>query len=476
MYAPARFLLPIFFGMLLLASESMGQWTTYTAMPGTRWAHVCAEASGQLYVLGGSTGPTWEYNPGSNSWITRANIPTQRSYPAVASWNNKVYVLGGSVGAAWSTKNECYDSATDTWTTLADMPQARTTTAAAAVNGRVYVLNGWNGTAMTAVDVYDIATDTWTTAAAAPTGRSHAKTAVVNNRIYLIGGYAGGWTNINEVYDPATNTWQTLTPMPTARYIHAMDALGPQVFVAGGYSGSATNVFQSYDVATNSWTTETAMPTARYRTDGATVNGCFYVLGGYNGSNLDINEGFCRVILPVPLELKGWTSGDQVVLSWDAAAQKGVEHYLIERSDESEQFVEVGQVSANAFPNGEFLFSSPAPAGRSRLYRVVQIGQDGSQRYSSALTLGNELQESWIVGYSEAQNQLTLNLGEDQKQIIGKVLLFDIQGRELESFDFENQDTRGSTFRFQLSRRYNGVFIARVYSTDGRIQVSKLLL
>lgn len=472
---PSKLLLPILFGFLLLSSEISAQWTTYTAMPGTRWAHVCAAANGRLYVAGGSTGPTWEYDPATNLWAVRASIPTQRSYPAIASWGGMIYVMGGSIGATWSNLNERYDPATNTWTTMANMPQVRTTTAAAAVNGRIYVMNGWNGTAMTAVDIYDIASNTWSTGAPAPTGRSHAKTAVVNNRIYLVGGYAGGWTGINEVYDPGTNTWQTLAPMPTARYIHAVGGMGNLVYVAGGYAGSSSNVFESYDPISNTWTTEASMTTARYRTDGAAVNGCFYVLGGYNGSNLSTNEGFCRVILPIALELEGWKSGESVALQWFDGNVGEAESYVVERAGLDGDFAELGWMAAGTEKDGHFQMIDHSPSSGKSFYRLGRLDKNGNIHYSAAIEIDFAGRGDIELGWSSTMSKMVLRWG--QGELLGDVQLdiFDLKGQQVERISFVAEEGGELREEILLDGIVKGVYLIRVRSESGQTTFRRYL-
>ena len=443
------------------------QWTTYAPMPGTRWAHVTAASGGRLYVAGGSVSATWEYDPIANSWTTRAAIPTARSYPAIATWNGMIYVLGGSQGAAWSTKNERYDPATDTWTTLADMPTARTTTAAGAVNGQIFVVNGWNGSAMTTVDVYDIATDTWSTAAAAPTGRSHAKTAVINDRIYLVGGYASGWVGTNEVYDPASNTWQTLAPMPTARYIHAVGAVGAQIYVAGGYTGSASNVTESYNTLSNAWSAEANMPTARYRTDGGSVNGCFYVLGGYNGSNLSVNEGFCGVVLPVDVELRGVESGGGVALEWEDGEVDGVENYVVERAAPDGDFVGIGLVAAWEGSGGHFEYFDGAPMAGRNLYRLRRVDRNGEAGNSAAIEVAFSGAGDVRLGWNAVGEELVLRWGRRDLGAV-RMEVFDLRGRKMAGFGFDAADHPGGSASFSFPQPTYGIYLVRINSGAGQ--------
>jgi N-acetylneuraminic acid mutarotase len=480
MKSAIRFLAMSLLFWSFLTSDLLAQWTTYAPMPGTRWAHMTAAAGGKLYVAGGSTAPTWEYDPIGNTWTVRASIPTLRSYPGIASWNGMVYVLGGSVGAAWSNVNERFDPVTNTWTTMAPMPQVRTTTAAAAVNGKIYVMNGWNGTAMTAVDIYDIATNTWSAGVPAPTGRSHAKTAIVGNQIYLLGGYTSGWTGLNEMFDTGTNTWTTLAPMPTARYIHAVGAVSSTVYVAGGYTGSASNSFQSYNSTNNTWTFEANMPTARYRTDGAAVNGCFYVLGGYNGSNLAVNEGFCGVILPNAIELKGKKSGTKVALEWTDAAVEQADYFVVERGGADEEFRTLETVDAETEVNGRFEFDDEDPLDGQNLYRLRRVDLNGKTSYTAAVEINFGNGDGFGLGWSAATSSLVVTWGAELEAGLVKVALFDLAGREVQRFDpiaigFEATAFAERKAVFPVSDIADGVYLVRVLS-GGEVFSRRVLL
>jgi N-acetylneuraminic acid mutarotase len=455
------------------------QWTLKAPAPGTKWAHNSVSLNGYIYVVSGSSGQTYRYDPLANSWTTLASIPTPRSYAAAAAANGKIYVIGGSIGAAYSNLVEEYDPVTNTWATKTPALGLRTTTTAAAVGDKIYYIGGWNGASMTDCHVYDVLTDSWSVAAPMPTARSHMKAVTIGSTIYVAAGYTTNYVGLLQAYNTVTNSWSTLATMNFPRYLFGLGAMNGQVWAAAGYTGAASNRTEYYDPATNTWTNDANMNVARYRTDGTVVGSCFYIVAGFNGSNLSSIEELCTTpLLPVTLiDFSGEYTGvrDETLLNWRTASEQENSHFEVYRSRDGESFAYLGEVkgagTTTSVQTYSFMDYHSEPG--VNYYRLDQVDINGSRKASETIAvvrgaLSSHQLHAWP---NPSEGVLYTRIDHGGNGIDGQISLYDLQGNCIGS-----QATTGieSILRFDLSALEPGVYLLHYTSPEGETSTLKI--
>jgi hypothetical protein len=173
---------------------SRGGWTQITDYPGIMnglyggSVYYVLNDTPYVYVFGGFNNAglgggqdVWVWNTISQQWIQKADMPGPRFYHTAAAASGKIYIISGAGAAGSGTPVDStleYDPATDTYTTMAPIP--------AAVN--------WAG-----AGVYDDGT----TILIYVTGGSTAGTGTFVNTSYLFDPLANFWlplTNAGDVY------------------------------------------------------------------------------------------------------------------------------------------------------------------------------------------------------------------------------------------------------------------------------------
>jgi N-acetylneuraminic acid mutarotase len=274
-------------------------WQTLPDLPVARMEVGVAALRGQIFVVGGTVGPsvtTWTtavhaFDPASNGWRERRSLPgAGLSHANVAVVGDRLFVLGPNANGQVLS----YDPESDSWTEGKMAVRQYTDRGAAAVGvigGKIYVAGGGFGSRIFAV--YDPGADSWESLPALGAGRDHVAGAAMGDKLYVIGGsdrFNNVATDRVEVYDVTTGTWAEKKPMPTARSGCAAVVIGGEIVVAGGEgspgSGVVSPVVEAYDPASDGWRTLPPMRTARHGIGAAVVDGKIYVPGGSTAMDL----------------------------------------------------------------------------------------------------------------------------------------------------------------------------------------------
>jgi N-acetylneuraminic acid mutarotase len=273
-------------------------WQALPNLPVARMEVGVAALRGQIYVVGGTVGPSvtaWSaavhaFDPGAGTWRERRALPAPLSHANLAIVGDRLFLLGPNANGQVLS----YDPDTDAWTEGKMAARAFTDRGAAAVgviDGKIYVAGGGFGSRVFAV--YDPQADSWAPLPALELGRDHVAGAVVGGALYVMGGsdrFANVATDRVEAYDVAAGHWVAKRPMPTARSGCAAVILGGEIVVVGGEgnpgSGVVSPAVEAYDPASDSWRTLPPMRTARHGLGAAVAGGKLYVPGGSTAMEL----------------------------------------------------------------------------------------------------------------------------------------------------------------------------------------------
>lgn len=119
----------------------------------------------------------------------------------------------------------------------------------------------------------------------------------------------------------------------------------------------------------------------------------------FNSSAATVNDGFfiddvavvsssATNTLPVDfISFTGKIQQQTSVLNWDASMDDSHDIFIVERSTDKINFVEIGQVSGNITP---FSFIDNKPQPGINYYRIRQVAKDGSFKFSSTVVLNHQ--------------------------------------------------------------------------------------
>ena len=116
----------------------------------------------------------------------------------------------------------------------------------------------------------------------------------------------------------------------------------------------------------------------------AVNNGCVKRTYVYNLT------GLCYLILPVKFtSFTGKFVNEKTVLNWKTHDETDLKHYIVERKEGNNIYIEIGKVNSRANSPGaqQYNFIDPKPGPGKNYYRLKLVYRDNSVTYSEPVTL-----------------------------------------------------------------------------------------
>jgi len=267
-------------------------WSIKTPMTKTKWGLAAATLNGELYAAGGInkdsstafyTSSMYAYNPGTNSWSQAASMQSNRENFGLGSIGGNLYAVGGNTGPGPTNTMEVYNPNTNSWSYVASMPASLSNFGTGVMGGLLYVVGGdGSSNHLTSVETYNPLENQWSTVTSMPTGRDGLAVGVINKTLYAIGGYNGtSYLGTVEAYSLTTNAWTSKASMPTARAYLTVAVVGETLYAISGYNGNYLGTVEAYNSSADTWSN---MPQAGVggmsELASGVLNGTIYAVGG----------------------------------------------------------------------------------------------------------------------------------------------------------------------------------------------------
>lgn len=181
----------------------------------------------------------------------------------------------------------------------------------------------------------------------------------------------------------------------------------------------------------------------------------------------------CAMILPVELvEWKGGCAEGRIRLTWATASEANSSHFVVERSQDAQQWEPVGQVPAAGHSQHviEYAWGDASPLSRSIVYyRLRQVDLDGHDELFPTLHLQACTQEgtTLLLFPNPAEDQLNLQLiapKERDRPVI--IAVHDMQGRVVLRRNASTTDGQLHTV-LEVNGLAQGNYELRMQGTDG---------
>ncbi|MEZ5002459.1 MAG: T9SS type A sorting domain-containing protein [Chitinophagales bacterium] len=177
---------------------------------------------------------------------------------------------------------------------------------------------------------------------------------------------------------------------------------------------------------------------------------------------------------PLPVELisfVGWNNGDVNELEWITATEINNEVFVVERSIDAINFIEIGKVPGNGTTTEEqkYAFTDAAPIEGINYYRLKQIDFDGSFEYSDiiAVEVSGDILRTAIVKLHPNPTNRIINI---QLQAANKTAfemnVMDITGRLMETRTISAEKGLNSPFALNVEEYRSGIYIISLFDVN----------
>jgi hypothetical protein len=165
--------------------------------------------------------------------------------------------------------------------------------------------------------------------------------------------------------------------------------------------------------------------------------------------------------IPVPVLLIDFTlkniNNRVLELNWRTASEQNSDYFIVERSQDANQYVEIGRVKAAGNSNSitYYQFTDHQPEKGLNHYRLKQVDKDGKIFYSKLVMAKLTFTSPVIIAPNPVKNTLHI-----LSQPFNRLEITDLQGRVVKHFSYQTSQL------YDVSSLPAGVFLVRVYMNN----------
>ncbi len=179
--------------------------------------------------------------------------------------------------------------------------------------------------------------------------------------------------------------------------------------------------------------------------------------------------------LPVTLtNYAAYLRQDQVHVQWTTATEINNDHFIIERSADARQFVNIGRVNGagNSTSDISYEFIDPSPLEGVSFYRLSEVATDGAVKlYDIKKINNNKTSNFYADAYKSGTEAITMQVYSNKAEKI-QLRVVDMNGRTIRSEDWSL--TAGSNNKTIALK--NGTYILQWKRRDGNAVTQKIVV
>lgn len=123
----------------------------------------------------------------------------------------------------------------------------------------------------------------------------------------------------------------------------------------------------------------------------------------------------CSLVLPITLSNFYATHAEEgIALKWLVESEKDVSHYLIERSSDAENWIQIKQIESIAGTEGNsnliYQTLDDAPIKGNNYYRLVTVNSNGTKEISKIITVFHQNQTNSNFSLSQTEKEIFIYL------------------------------------------------------------------
>ncbi len=195
------------------------------------------------------------------------------------------------------------------------------------------------------------------------------------------------------------------------------------------------------------------------------------ILAATHGKGAFISPTYAIGVLPITLtNFTGYNAGNINVLNWNVATQTNIAKYVIERSNNGNNFINISSVSANNLNNSSYSYNdyiTTIPNATTLFYRLKIVSADGSFVYSNVVNISLKLQQNLVITGNPFGNYLAMNFTASISQN-AEARLLDAGGKLIAKKDFSLQPGTNNLQMANLASLPKGIYLLEFITPNQR--------
>jgi len=203
-----------------------------------------------------------------------------------------------------------------------------------------------------------------------------------------------------------------------------------------------------------------------------TIGDTYYLMiDGFNGDNCDYTiSGMTGVAVTLPVDLISCNCNkmnNQTIIYWETVSETNNNYFVIQRSEDSENFYDVGVVNGagNSSQLLEYQWEDVYAANRQYYYRIKQFDYDGYYSYFDIITCreSNSNLDGLTYNYNPEDNSIEIFFAEENSTPYNLVI-YDCVGRIVFNKRISGSSERCKVMMPEFSK---GIYSMNIKGYDG---------
>lgn len=194
--------------------------------------------------------------------------------------------------------------------------------------------------------------------------------------------------------------------------------------------------------------------------------------------NIKLIKSDAPIFFETP-EINVITYSNYYLIEWQSENLEQINEYILEKSNDGEQYQTIYKISPTDFESKEQKFSFTDEKNKTEkvvYYRLKQINKDGTVDYSSLVKLGKGKVETFTIkqNYPNPFNPKTTIVFELYQDSYVEVTIYNLEGQEIKKLYEGNLNKGEHQLTFDASNLPSGVYLYNI-STPDYSQTKKMI-
>ena len=178
----------------------------------------------------------------------------------------------------------------------------------------------------------------------------------------------------------------------------------------------------------------------------------------------------CSIVLPITLiNFEGVNIGNKNKLKWTTSSEINNDYFVIESSENSIDFMEIGRVVGAGNSNNQlsYTFNDMKPAANTMYYRLKQVDFNGQFEYFNIISVKSATKFEVNIYPNPSKNNLFFDLSVTKDQILTFVYTDIIGNKHKEIVILDNG---ANTYKSRIFNKLNnGIYFVQIIDKDNKI-------